>query len=334
MDIRPNLRFPIIWKGEEIWPEKQWQWSKERVEQALSNNELVFNKQSGKWSVRYKQYLRDEEGNERSSKPFSVLDGPYTQEGTSEVSALFGDGKAFPFPKPSQLIQYLMSFAWRERDSLVLDFFAGSCSTVQAILEFNRANDTNCRYVMVQLPEPTDSHEFPTIAEIGKERIRRVIKKLKKEAKGQLELKARETPEDLGFRVYKLAPSNFKAWRDYTGDDVREVETLFDSVETPLADGWNEADLLAEVLLLEGFPLDSAVTEPDGFKRNAVKQAESDACAHRLLACFDRKMHADTLQRLHALLAERPEDVFVCLDSALTDEHKMRLSDAGNVKTI
>ncbi len=67
MDERPNLRSPIIWNGDEIWPEKQWQWSRDRVEEALANNELIISKQSGKWSVRYKQYLYDEEGQERSA---------------------------------------------------------------------------------------------------------------------------------------------------------------------------------------------------------------------------------------------------------------------------
>ena len=93
MDFRQNLRFPIMWKGNEIWPEKQWQWSKERVEKALANDELVFKNDNGKWSVRYKQYLHDEDGTERSAKLYSVFNGPWTQEGTAEIAEYFGDGK-------------------------------------------------------------------------------------------------------------------------------------------------------------------------------------------------------------------------------------------------
>ena len=115
MDERPNLRFPIIYENEEIWPEKQWQWSQERVRIALENDELIISKQSGKWSVRYKQYLFDENGEERSSKLFSVLEGPYTQVGTQEIKDLFGNGKIFTFPKPSDLIKTLISVTWGEK---------------------------------------------------------------------------------------------------------------------------------------------------------------------------------------------------------------------------
>ena len=81
MDQRKNLRFPITWKGEEIWPEKQWQWSEDRVENALANDELVIRQaDDGKWSVRYKQYLCDESGQERGAKLSSVFTGPWSQE--------------------------------------------------------------------------------------------------------------------------------------------------------------------------------------------------------------------------------------------------------------
>ncbi len=87
-DERPNLRYPISWQGNEIWPEKQWQWSRERVRRAIENDELVVTERDGAWSVYYKQYLYDEEGREAGAKPFSVMEGPYTQEGTAEVREL------------------------------------------------------------------------------------------------------------------------------------------------------------------------------------------------------------------------------------------------------
>jgi hypothetical protein len=95
MDTRPNLRYAIPYGGEEIWPEKQWQWSKDRSFTALASNELVIKKTKGKWTVSYKQYLKDNEGEERSSKPYSIIDSIYTQQGTNEIAEIFGDGKAF-----------------------------------------------------------------------------------------------------------------------------------------------------------------------------------------------------------------------------------------------
>lgn len=110
MDDRPNLRYPIHWQGMAVWPEKQWQWSKARVDKALEDDELVISNRTGKWSVEYKQYLLSELGEERGAKPFTVLDGPYTQQGTEEVRSLFGDGKIFPFPKPSDLVAKFLEY--------------------------------------------------------------------------------------------------------------------------------------------------------------------------------------------------------------------------------
>jgi len=154
MDERPNLRYAIPHNGEEIWPEKQWQWERERTMTALRNDELVFTqgrgKNKGKWTVSYKQYLRDAEGEERTQKPYSIVEGVYTQQGTNDLKAMFGDGKAFAFPKPRPLIQHLLQFA-TDRDSLVLDSFAGSGTTGHAVLALNKADGGQRRFVLVEM---------------------------------------------------------------------------------------------------------------------------------------------------------------------------------------
>ena len=108
-DDRPNLRYAIKHEGVEIWPEKQWIWEKDRLETAYRHDEVVINERDGKYSVRMKQYLRDENGVERLGKPVSLLNGPFNQEGTKEIRGLFGS-PIFDFPKPSALIRYLFSF--------------------------------------------------------------------------------------------------------------------------------------------------------------------------------------------------------------------------------
>ncbi len=137
MDERLNLRYPIFFEGDELWPEKQWQWEKARTAAALDNNELVIRKTRGKWSVSYKQYFRDAEGVERTRKPYSIVEGVYTQQGTNEIKSILGDGKAFTFPKPRTPIQHFLQFATR-KDSIVLDSFAGSGTTGHAVLEMNK----------------------------------------------------------------------------------------------------------------------------------------------------------------------------------------------------
>ena len=120
----------------------------------LENDELVITKQKGEWSVNYKQYLYDEDGEERGAKPFSVLEGPYTQVGTSEISNLLGDPKIFPFPKPSDLICHLLKYCHPQNDFIFLDFFAGSGTSGHAVLDLNKADGSNRKFVLVQLPEP------------------------------------------------------------------------------------------------------------------------------------------------------------------------------------
>jgi adenine-specific DNA-methyltransferase len=100
MDRRENLVYPIpAPDGVDVWPKRQWWWAKERAYEAIRNDDLYFTKsKDGSWSIQYKQYLRDVFGNERLRKPTSIFDGPYTQDGTKESIALFGNEHKFAFP--------------------------------------------------------------------------------------------------------------------------------------------------------------------------------------------------------------------------------------------
>ncbi|MDP1606120.1 MAG: site-specific DNA-methyltransferase [Rhodocyclaceae bacterium] len=152
MDARPNLRYAISFDGEEIWPEKQWQWSKERTLAALSANELVIKKVRGKWSVNYKQYLRDDDGEERGSKLYSIIESIYTQQGTNELKAMFGDGKTFDFPKPPALVKKFVQ-AFTHPDSIILDSFAGSGTTGHAVIAANAEDGGNRRFILVEMDD-------------------------------------------------------------------------------------------------------------------------------------------------------------------------------------
>ena len=161
---------------------------------------------------------------------------------------------------------------------------------------------------MVQFPEPLPAPEpiLKAITDIGKERIRSVIRRLEAEDAGKLTT-GREAPEDLGFRVFKLDRSNYKAWRDFEGGDVAELQTLFDRFESPLVEGWKPEDVLVEVMLMEGFPLDSTTESLPEFTRNAVTRVSSDLVAHRLFVCLDAAVHEETI----AALVLGDEDIFI-----------------------
>lgn len=222
-DDRPNLRYAITINGQEIWPEKQWIWSKERVEIALQNDEIVVNESNGKINLRAKQYLKDENGNLREMKPLSMLIGPFNQEGTKEITDLLGKN-IFTFPKPANLIKHLLSITIndiKEKDGLYLDLFAGSGTTAHAVMALNAEDGGNRRFITVQIDEPTDPKSegckagYQSVFDITKARIEKASLKIKS-----------ENPEfngDLGFRVFETIPL-------FKGAD-EEIEELSDKLE-------------------------------------------------------------------------------------------------------
>ena len=263
-DERANLRYAIPYNGEEIWPEKQWQWERGRTFAALENDDLVLEKRADKWSVSYKQYLKNEEGVERGAKPASIVDGPYTQTGTAEIVALLGDPKLFSFPKPVGLIEAILQYPHPDRDFLVMDFFAGSGTTANAVMKLNASDGGKRRFVVVQLPEKLDPANTEqkaaalfcdqlgkprNIAELTKERLRRAGSKVEADNPG--------VEVDTGFRVYKLNTSNLKPWQPDPGN---LEASLLDAVSN-IVHGRSEADLLTELLLKTGIDLTTPAVE-------------------------------------------------------------------------
>ena len=167
MDDRPNLRYPLFYEGHEVWPAKQWFWSKERALEAQANDELVFSEKNGKWTVNYKQYLNGADGTQRKSKPYSIITGIYTQAGTKAIKEIMGSGKAFDFPKPPELIMYFIQMITGE-DDIVLDSFAGSGTTAHAVLNMNKADGGHRKFILVEMMDYADS--------ITAERVKRVIR--------------------------------------------------------------------------------------------------------------------------------------------------------------
>ena len=330
-DDRPNLRYPITHEGVEIWPEKQWIWEKSRFETACRNDEIVINERNGKHSIRVKQYLRDENGVERLGKPLSLLNGPFNQEGTKEIRELFGV-PVFDFPKPSALIRYIFSFVINNEpqdDGLYLDFFAGSCSSAHAVLALNASDGGKRRFIMVQLPEPCppNSQAFraglATIAEVGKDRIRclrnQILEQQKAERDNLLPLGIENTEAgDLGFRVFKLASSNIRAWEP-NRDDL--PKTLEESVEHLKTDR-SEQDILFELMLKLGLDL----TVPIEQKAISGKAVHSIG-AGTLLVCLAEQIAAAEVEPLalgmvgwHKELEPVGETNVVFRDSAFADD--------------
>ncbi len=258
MGDRANLVFPIPGPdGIEVLPKRQWLWSRDRVKDALAHDEIEFLKdKDGNWTAHSKQYLKDEDGEVRQAKAFSIIDNVFSQHGTNELLDLFGNAHIFPFPKPTGLVRPLLDFGAPDLDGIILDFFAGSATTAHALMGLNSADNGNRRFILVQLPELIEPNENKvatdfcdqlgkprTIAELTKERLRRAATKVKT-----------DNPMfagDTGFRVFKLDNSNIRAWNPKPTD---LEQTLF-AQQDHLVEGRTESDILYELLLKLGLDL-------------------------------------------------------------------------------
>lgn len=289
-DPRPNLVYPIAWNGREILPDKQWIWSKERLEEAIARDEVVFSeKADGTVSVRMKQYLRDPDGVERLGKPVSLLIGPFNQQGTADLAELFST-KVFDFPKPVELIKYLASFVINDdpdKDFVFLDFFAGSGTSAQAIMELNESDGGSRRFIAIQMPEelPEDSAAaksgFETIADISRERIRRAGERLN----------ARHSSRsDLGFRTLRVDTTNFSDMVRLP-DEASQETLLNDAVNTKPSR--SSEDILFECMVGWGLEL-SLPIEIETVSGYEIMTVDGGA----LIACFEEQLSSDLVRKM------------------------------------
>ena len=182
---------------------------------------------------------------------------------TNQLRKLFDGHKVFDNPKSATLVKRLCKFILGNND-LILDFFAGSGTTAQAIMELNKEDGGNRKFILVQLPEKTDENSeaykagYKTIADICKERIRRVIEKInRRDAEAQSEIFAsqRLSGEKIGFKVFKLAPSNFKIWRSDIIENTEDLEKMMNIFDDQVKPNAEKENMFYELLLKSGYPL-------------------------------------------------------------------------------
>jgi len=220
---------------------EEWRFKKETYDKLYSDNRIVFPR-GGEGKPRYKLFLSEKmaEGVLANTWLDKVASN---QEGTRELKEIFGD-LLFDNPKPTGLLKFLLELGV-DKNSVVLDFFSGSSTTAHAVMQLNAEDGGNRKFIMVQLPEPTDekteAHKagYMNICEIGKERIRRAGERIKEE-KG---LEAMNL--DVGFKVLKLYSSNIRKWQP----DYNDLEqSLMDYVDN-YVEGRTEFDVVYEIML-------------------------------------------------------------------------------------
>ena len=240
-----------------------------------------------------------------------------SQDGTKEITALF-DNKVFSYPKPTNLIKFLLKTNTKEND-IILDFFSGSATTANAVMQLNAEDGGNRKFICVQLPELCDEKSeaykagYKNICEIGKERIRRAGKKILEE-NTQIKLGDEEKkPLDVGFKVFKLDTSNLKTWDNTPIADTqidlfyKRMNDMIDSIK----DDRTDMDVVYEVMLKMGVPLDVPVTYTD--INDKIAYVVGDML---LLICLADNITAEDIEKM----ADFAPAKIVCAEASFADD--------------
>ena len=319
-DERPNLYYKIVnpntKKG--VLPKKTRVWAfSQEVHKTNEKDHRIWWGKDGKAEVpALKNFLTEIR---QGMMPMTLLKQEAvgnTDEATKELRDVIPDLKYTP--KPIRLIRHLAEIANLSSTDIVLDFFAGSGTTGLAVFALNAEEKTERRFILVQLPEPTDRTDFKTIAEITKERIRRVGQRMKKEAD------TAHKKSDLGFRVFTLAESNFSAWNAEAVKDPAALATQLDLHIDHIRQQRTDDDILYELLLKSGFPLTTPVE-----KKTVEGKTIYSVASGALVICLDRAL---TLDLIRAIAEMKPERV-VCLDEGFAGNDQLKTNAVQTFKT-
>ena len=252
-----------------------WSLSAKAFAERLQDNRIWFGP-NGDSTPSIKRFLS--ELKYEGMAPTSILfykEVGHSQEGAKEVVSLFGNKGVFDGPKPVRLLERLIILSNLKSDSIVLDFFSGSATTAHALMKMNSNKNFQCKFILVQLPEEVNDtkkeQEYKNICEIGKERIRRAGKKIKEESP----LTTQNL--DTGFRVFRLADSNFEEVKKASAEyDQSQLDLFLNNVKSDRTD----LDLLFGAMLSWGVQLSLPMTseEVDGKMIYSVNDGDLVAC--------------------------------------------------------
>lgn len=317
-----SLYFPIVnpYTNEEHYPSSNgnWRYSRETIRRLEKEDALYFG-ENKKGRPKLKRFLCDvQEG-----VPFSTdwNNVGYGNTATREVSDLFGSINYFETPKPVTLLKDLMKLSSKEND-IILDFFAGSGTTAHAVMDLNKEDNGNRKYILVQLPEATDEKSeaykngYKKISDITKERIKRVIEKLDYKD---------------GFKSYFLDKSNFQVFSELKKRPNSSFEEIMKMLkmsvfnENIFTKDVKEINIVIEIGLKNGFTLSSKTEEFTKDNNNFIRLYEDEK---EFYFCFDKEIKTDIQKSVPPLVK------LICYDKALDDSTKLNLRENIDLETL
>lgn len=297
--------------GKEYLPSEGrcWLFNKEKMDEWIKEGRVAFRNNTGApFLKRYLSEVRD-----GITLPTILLDFGYSQTSVAEQDKLFKKKGIFEYAKPTTLIKNLIRIGAPNDNDIVLDFFSGSATTADAVMQLNAEDNKNRSYILVQLDEPCAEKSaayqngYKTICELGEDRIVKAAEKIKEELNANI---------DYGFRVYKVDTSNMKDVYYKPGEieQINLMEYLSNIKEDRTPD-----DLLVQVMLDLGLPLDLKV-EKKYLNNNNVFFVENNS----LIACFDEQIDINIVDEICRL---NPMKVVFKDTSFKSDKDKINLEE-------
>ncbi|MHC6248162.1 site-specific DNA-methyltransferase [Lactobacillus delbrueckii] len=265
--------------------DRYWAYSESSIRKMIKESAIIWG--DGDSMPMAKRYLADVQN---GLVPVTLFDREFagdSSEAKKQLDRLFPELKGiFDYSKPVKLISRLIQIGTNE-DDIVLDFFSGSATTANAVMQMNAEDGKNRKYILVQLPEKTNNQSeahkagYNTICDIGEERIRRAGKKIKEETDADI---------DYGFRCFKIDSSNMKDVY-YAPADVEQLN--LDGFEDNVKEDRTPEDLLIQVMLDLGILLSSDIETQDIAGKKVFSVADG-----YLLACFDKDVTEETVTKI------------------------------------
>lgn len=291
-------------------------YTQEKLEQWIQDGRIMFASNKAQYPAR-KEFLSEYQRNQQLVTYLGLFP---TKSNSEDLYKLFDSIKVFTNPKPLDLIRFCIEQT-TDKNSLIMDFFAGSGSTAHAVFDLNKTDGGTRKFICVQLQEPTAKKSeaykagYKNIADICKERIRRAANNIGQSR--QLDHKDSSMDSsgvDLGFKVFKLAQSNFKIW-DVNKTKAMDAQ-LAEHIE-PVDCRSSQEDILYELLLKAGFPLTIAIE-----KITLAGKELFAIAAGKILVCLEQELDQVVID---AMAATKPMRV-ICLDSGFNGNDQLKLN--------
>ncbi|MBU5292641.1 site-specific DNA-methyltransferase [Anaerosalibacter bizertensis] len=341
--VEKNIYEIITPSGRKVLPPKgrSWRISKEKFEEEVKENRVWFG-EDGNNVPRTKRFLSEVKSSITPMTIWKYTEVGHSQDASKKLKELFDGDYMFDYPKSVPLIKRCIEL-YSNKDSIILDFFSGSATTAHAVMDLNAEDGGNRKYIMVQLPEPTDEKSeaykagYKNICEIGKERIRRAGDKIKEELKekynsaNEEERKSMKNPEDLdiGFKVFKVEDTNLKLVKDTVkeGISMEEHKAISPKDNKDFNPHFTDIDVVYEMMLKrQDIDLNEEIILLDDIGERTY------LVGYTMLICLEEEVTEEMVEKIGSLDVDL--SWIIMRDSAFGNNINLKLNTVNKLRTI